>query len=193
VFAGLRNTTGARVIVDSSKHPAEAYLLSVLPQLDLHVLHLVRDPRAVAYSWSRKVAETGDARGRRLDDFGALTSSAWWLAWNATIDALLRPRLGARYLRLRYEDLTARPADAVRSISAFLAEPREPPPFVDGHTVPLSADHTVAGNPRARFRHGPVELRADEEWRSRLPVGPRTAATLVTAPLLRRYGYRVTG
>ncbi len=177
------------MVVDSSKHPADAYLLSTLQQLDLHVVHLVRDPRAVAYSWSRKVPETGDPLGRHLDGFGSLTSSAWWLVWNAAIETLLRRRLGARYLRLRYEDFAERPAEAVRSICALLDEPRDRLPFAHERTIRLDVDHTVSGNPRARFRWGTTELRSDEEWRYRISLRSKAVSTLLAAPLLRRYGY----
>jgi hypothetical protein len=191
LFAGLRKVTGADVVVDSSKHPADAYLLTTLPQLDLYVVHLIRDPRAVAYSWSRMVRETADPRGRLLDGFGSLSSSVWWLVWNAAIETLLRRRLGERYLRLRYEDFVERPAEAVRSIGAFLDEPRLHSPVDEERTVYLHPDHTVSGNPRTRFRRGTIELRADVVWRSRMSAGSKALSTVVAIPLLRHYGYRV--
>jgi hypothetical protein len=39
------------VVVDSSKRPANALLLAASDDIDLFVVHLVRDPRGVANSW----------------------------------------------------------------------------------------------------------------------------------------------
>ena len=67
LYRSIASVTGARVIVDSSKWPTYAFLLSNLPSIDLHILHLVRDPRACAFSWRRtKETEPGvylDKRG----------------------------------------------------------------------------------------------------------------------------------
>lgn len=54
LYKAIRAVTGSRVIVDSSKFPSYGYLLGMVPSVDLYAVHLVRDPRAVAYSWQRK-------------------------------------------------------------------------------------------------------------------------------------------
>ena len=50
----LQAVTGCRVVVDSSKTPAHLAALLTLPGIDVHVVHLVRDSRAVAYSWRQR-------------------------------------------------------------------------------------------------------------------------------------------
>jgi hypothetical protein len=52
----------------------------------------------------------------------------------------------------------------------------------------LGANHIVAGNP-SRFETGPVAVRADDEWRRRLPRRSQLLVALLTMPLLRRFGY----
>jgi hypothetical protein len=54
VYRAIQTITGCSVIVDSSKLPTSGYVLNLIPNLDIYVVHLVRDPRAVAYSWTRK-------------------------------------------------------------------------------------------------------------------------------------------
>ena len=56
VYRAAATLTGSPVVVDSSKHVSLAFVLSHDADLDLRVLHMVRDPRAVAYSWSKEVA-----------------------------------------------------------------------------------------------------------------------------------------
>ena len=50
----------------------------------------------------------------------------------------------------------------------------------------------MAGNPN-RHSAGPVRLALDDEWRTRMPWRDRALGTLLTLPLLGRYGYRVGG
>ncbi len=40
-----------------------------------------------------------------------------------------------------------------------------------------------------RFSAGKTPLRLDEQWRTELPGGDRRLVTMLTAPMLRRYGY----
>ncbi|HEX7838698.1 MAG TPA: hypothetical protein VF469_14580, partial [Kofleriaceae bacterium] len=53
-YRAIAEITGAKVIVDSTKIPGEAALLPSVEGIDPLYLHLVRDPRAVAHSWSRQ-------------------------------------------------------------------------------------------------------------------------------------------
>lgn len=61
LYVALAETTQSSVIVDSSKLPSYAWLLSQVPEIDLRVVHLVRDPRAAAWSWLRKKDLPDDA------------------------------------------------------------------------------------------------------------------------------------
>jgi hypothetical protein len=68
-----------------------------------------------------------------------------------------------------------------------LAAPAGPVP---DRTVTMNTTHTVGGN-NNRFRTGPVQLREDTEWRSRLYRLDRAAVTTVCSPLMAQYGYRL--
>lgn len=63
-------------------------------------------------------------------------------------------------------------------------------PFMGERGVELGASHTVSGNPN-RFQTGMVRLRPDDEWVSRIRLRDRTLVTLLTFPLLARYGYPI--
>lgn len=67
LYRAACEASGAAVAVDSSKHASLAFCLRWRPDLDLRVLHVVRDSRAVAYSWTKQVrrpeAEPGGDTG----------------------------------------------------------------------------------------------------------------------------------
>jgi hypothetical protein len=178
VYRAVRDATGARVIVDTSKFASEAAALLHVDDIDVRALHMVRDPRAVAWSWHRQKAYIG----RR----GGLDSTWNWIGFNLAAEAVAR-RLPGRTLRLRYEDFTAEPERAVAGVLRLAGEVAECSP-VRGRTVNLGTNHTVTGNPD-RFLSGCVEIRDDGAWRSGLPVHHRRQVTALALPWLRRYGY----
>jgi hypothetical protein len=169
---------GRRLVVDGSKYPAEAAALLGRRDLDVRVLHVVRDPRATAFSYRR-------AKGY-IDPRGPAESSAYWLAFNLASD-LVGAAAAGRYLRIRHEDLAARPRDVVAEVMRFAGLDGEPPVDAAGR-VRLGGNHTVTGNPD-RLSRGTVTIRTDERWRAELPAPAAAVATAVAMPLLRRYGY----
>jgi hypothetical protein len=189
LYRAIRDTTGSRVIVDSSKVPAYGYVLGSLPGIDLRVVHLVRDSRAVAYSWMRQKAQPDRGGNQDMHRAGPLAGGVLWSIWNATAEALWTS-VPERYLRLRYEDFVREPEVAVRRILRWMGEGPSDLPFLDGHTATLGTSHTVAGNPN-RLDTGSVPIRPDAEWSSRMARRDRTLVTGLTWPLLRRYGYPV--
>lgn len=187
LYRAIAAVTGARVIVDSSKRPSDAALLRLLPGFDPSFVHLVRDPRAVAYSWRRHKLELDSGRTEEMPRRGPLRSTAGWAAVNLAADAVRR-RVPSRSILLRYEDFVSEPRRALERITNLLGEEAVELPLLDDHTVLLGPNHTVSGNP-SRFSAGAVRIQADDEWNWRLDAGGRIVATAVAWPLLRRYRY----
>jgi hypothetical protein len=186
LYRAIRSVSDARVVVDSSKLPGYGFVLGLLPAIDLRVVHLVRDPRATAFSWLRLKEQPDRGAPGVMRRKGPSTAAALWTAGNGAADALWSGRRAA--LRLRYEDFTASPGPAVDRVLELAGEPGAPSPLVGERTVELGVHHTVAGNPD-RLRTGRVELRADREWRGRMRGRDRALVTALTWPLLLRYGY----
>jgi hypothetical protein len=183
--------TGARVVVDSSKRAQDAAVIAGLNRFDHYVLHIVRDPGAVVFSWGRRDKTIRLADGTKaMETRGPLSSVGRWTENCAGAEVLRGFVPPERWMFLRYEDFTAEPRTTVSRILAFLGEDATVP-FIDEHTVVLSPNHTVAGNPN-RFRVGRVAIRLDDEWRRRMPRSRRLMVRALTWPLLRRYGYRLT-
>lgn len=187
LYQAIASLADARVVVDSSKQPPFALVASTLPGVELSIVHMVRDPRAVAFSWSRPKPSPGRASGK-MERYGPLYSSNRWTGWNLAIEAL-RGRAEGRYHLLRYEDLARDPRQALEKVMALVDEPRALPFLTDAGAV-LAATHTASGNPN-RFTHGPVAIRPDTAWRQQMPVGLGWSSTIPALPLLARYGYRL--
>lgn len=183
LYQAIGEVSGARVIVDSSKDPSFGHLLAVSDRIDLSVVHLVRDSRAVAHSWTRDKHDPGT--GRPMAQQSVARSGLQWTAANAAASWLNRRVVGS--LRLRYEDLVSNPGGAVGQVLGLLGESGRLP--LEGNRVLLNRGHTVSGNP-LRFETGPLEIAEDDAWRIELPWWDRVVATGLSWPALLRYGYR---
>jgi hypothetical protein len=188
LYGAIASVTGSRVIVDSSKEPAHGYAMSLIPEVDLYVLHLIRDPRAAAYSWQKKKRQPDSETREFMHRKTPAQSAVLWDAWNAAAEALWR-HTPERYLRLRYEDFVTQPRASFERILKLLGENAEPP-LASEREVRLGVSHTVSGNPN-RFDTGAVELRSDEAWNKEMQPKDRAMVTGLTLPLLLRYGYEL--
>jgi hypothetical protein len=175
---------GAGVVVDSSKHASLAHCLRA-EGLDVRVVHVIRDPRAVAHSWSRTVERPED--GRPMTRWGPVRTAIHWMAQNTGLELLARQ--GTPVTKVRYEDLVADPAATLTTLARDLGLSAARLSFLEGTTARLGPAHTASGNPM-RFHVGPVQLRRDDSWRSALPVRDRRLVDALTWPLRGRYGYR---
>ncbi|HEY2671592.1 MAG TPA: sulfotransferase [Rugosimonospora sp.] len=186
VYRAAAQVSGARAVIDSSKHASLAYCLRWSDQIDLRVIHMVRDSRGVAYSWTRS-QDQPVATPEEPDRYQPGRAAMLWNAHNAAF-GLLRRR-GVAVHRIRYEQLLADPAGTVRRIAEFAGlDGIGSLDFLTGDAVRLRPCHSAGGNPM-RFASGELALRRDEGWRASIPPRQRRLVGALTAPLLTVYGY----
>lgn len=170
------------VVIDSSKHASLAFCLAAAG-VDVHVVHVVRDPRAVAHSWRRRVERPED--GRPMTHWSPSRTSLHWLSENLGLGLLARR--GVPVTRVRYEDLLGAPADTLRRLVARIGLSCRLD-FLSGSWAELSTAHTASGNP-IRFTVGRTELTRDDSWRAAAGSRQLRLVTALTWPLMIKYGY----
>ena len=190
-LAAFAHVTGARVVVDTSKRAEDAAVLAAVDGIEHYVLHIVRDPRAVVHSWRRAKSFYAGGSQRTMGTRRLPSTVRRWIENCLSTELLLRQLPAGRRLRIRYEDFSANPRAVVGQIISLLGESGEAP-FEDDHTVRLGANHIVAGNP-SRFTTGSVQIKADDEWASRMPRRDQLFVEWATKPLMYRYGYAGRG
>jgi hypothetical protein len=190
LYHGVATASGAEVVVDSSKHASTAALLRRTPGIDLRIAHLVRDPRGVAHSWSRVVKRPDVVQGAgEMARLGTGRVAARWSSTNLLFEVLRLVERARPSMRLRYEDVVDDPSRQLSRLLALAGEAKPEPGVVRGHHADLGVQHTVSGNP-LRFHAGPIEIRADDRWRSAMSRPDRWTVTALTVPLWPLYGYR---
>jgi hypothetical protein len=188
VYVAIGAVAGATVVVDSSKHISDAFILRGANSFRFRVAHLVRDSRGVAYSWTKQVAKPETVHeGNAMRRFHPGRMALRWMSYNLLFHLL--SATGVPSLRVDYETLVARPQEETERILRFSGLAPVSLDAIEGRSVRLEPTHTVAGNPM-RFTVGTLDLRVDDEWREKFPAGQRRWVTILTWPLLRRYGYR---
>ncbi len=185
LYGAIAEVSGCRVIVDSSRMTAYARLLArALPEARVIPLHLVRDPRAVVFSWQRRASRAGAPMAVALRPKHALRAALEWNVQNALAEAWRRRDGGAL---VRYEDLIAEPVRALRSALAPAGLSAEAD-FIEGDVARLQPGHSLEGNVY-RLARGDVPLRLDDAWQTGLSPGLRRQVTLLCWPLMQRYRY----
>lgn len=170
IARALLDVTGKRVFLDTSKDLSPVPHLARHPELDLKVLHLVRDPRAFLHS----------TRKRR--EVKAASLSRHWRHIHARSLELGKSLGPERFRSLSFESFCARPDETLEELCSFLGV----------ESVPLRdrADevvHHIMGN---RARLAPVgEIRLDESWRESLSNVDRRACLRAAGSIASAYGY----
>jgi hypothetical protein len=200
IYEAVQRVSNASVIVDISKDIPYAVLLSRTPGVELNILHLIRDSRGVAYSWSKanvtrpEYSNISELRDVPMARRPPVAAALGWAVRNTLIH-LCAPRASER-LRVRYESLVCEPVEYMSRIVQFALRSnsdliRLPAVFREGAYISMPA-HTLGGNP-VRFARGKTSLTPDMAWRAKLPRGHRYVVTGLTLPWLIAYRTVFTG
>ncbi len=164
--------TGSNVIIDSSKYPSTALLAGLIPNVELHVVHVVRSPHSVVASWTRKNGYLA------VHPPGKVVS--WWWAYNVLSEAL--KSRAKTYRLVRYEDFARNPGPVLQDITADVTGNPLPMDFLEGSEATVQVQHSLAGNP-SKFNTGKIKIRDANT------VSKGSMIDLLTFPLQRRYQY----
>lgn len=188
LYEAIQGVSGTRVILDSSKKPVRAYALLASRSLDVRVLHLVRDGRGVV--WSRLKSLDRDVDAGIPKDWPATRpwrTTVHWTQVNLESEWVARRAGEANASRVEYESFVERPGELLERISSVVGEDLSG--LVNGlaNGQEMHPGHRVGGN-RMRLS-GPVRLRPDMEWTTKLKPTDRRTFWRMAGWLARRYGY----
>ena len=186
LYQAIADEMGSEVIVDTSKHPSYSALVDMLPNTEVYVVHFIRDPRAVAYSWGSKKFKPDE--GKYMAQLPAYVSALRWLTWNLGGFLLWRSQ-SKHYLRVHYEDFTKEPRTTIATILQFMGEARENLPFTSEDEVLLGSNHIAIGNPNRMDSQGTVQIKYDARWKTKMTLFNKAVVVFITWPLLIWFQY----
>lgn len=185
IYQAIQTVTGADVILDSTRFLTHgAVLAHWLDDIDVYIVHLVRDPRAVAYSWKKK-------RRAEAKRYPPIRTALRWNIWNLGTHLLARDKKAFKYMRLHYEDLTQNPKQSTDRILEFVGKSDTQLPFITPTEVKAVVKHHIlAGNKQSRFENTETfKIKYDDRWQSGLSIWQKLIVMSITLPLLIWYRY----
>ena len=173
IARAVLEVTKKEVFFDASKNPRIAARLAERSDVDLRLIQLVRDPRAVLHSTlKRNRAVSLELVGRH------------WLRTHRGAQWVARSMPRRSCFRLNYETLCEAPEETLASLCRFLGtEPR------DLVRAAASGEHHLIGNDMRKTRFQAVRL--DDSWRERLSAAQADRIARMTRPLGRSLGYEI--
>jgi hypothetical protein len=188
LYRSIVEVSGKRIIVDSSKHPARALALSLNDDINLKLIHLVRDGRGVLWSYKKRF-DKNEAGGvqSQIEPKPTWQIAIQWMAINLFSELAASRVSDGKRIRLRYEDFVASPKLALKRVGEIidLDMKKLGTEVSDGRM--MSVGHIIAGN-RLRMK-GRVRLNPDMEWKKKLAEKDKQLFESVAGWLVDRYGY----
>lgn len=170
----VTKVTNSQILMDSSKLPHRLKFLLRIPELEVKVIHLVRDGRGVAHTY---IQDNG---------WSVEKSAIEWRRGILAAEKLLARLDRDKWIQVRYEDLCSDPQGELEKLCVFLD--------LDPSQVNMdfrSAGLHVFGN-KMRLSSEQV-IRLDNKWRTELTDSQVSTIEHLVGEQLVRYGYSVNG
>lgn len=189
LYQGIQKVSGSRIIVDSSKVSMYSLALNLIPNFDVHTIHLNRHSCGVAYSKQKLVKrEEVYWETAYMDKYSPLFSSYKWVMRN--LSAGILKYTTSKYFHLKYETLAESPQKSLECVSTFLDIPIQDLSLLGSKQLAdQQKGHMFGGNPM-RFNIRSTSIRLDDVWKTSLPLSHKFVVYLLTWPVLFLSGYK---
>ena len=177
--------SNAEFIVDGSKYPMYGFMLSLLPNTEVYMIHLVRDPRAVAFSWTRKKIFNPVSK-REMPRKSIFQGTFMWIKNNLIVE-FVKLFYFKNSLFVKYEEFSSYPELCITNILNWLTKLTNDTTTLSGYR---EDQHSTSGNP-VRYDKGEIIIKPDFEWKGKLSLKQKILVTLLSLPLLILYKYPV--
>jgi len=188
LLRAIAESGSAQIVADSAKNPVRALAFLRGGAIDVALVHLVRDPRGVAWSKRKLVRWRGLPNWLRHPVAIVLRSAFDWNFANLFTQLVASRFKAVPYVRVRYEDLVRDPEGTLTRVGQATGIDLAPLGGRAAGSEPLAFGHIMAGN-LARQR-GTRPLALDVDWQQNAPRWIRWTIWFMTGWLARRYGYR---
>jgi hypothetical protein len=189
-FESIRAVSGKPIIVDSSKDLVRAFALSMVPGIDLRLVHLVRDGRGVIAS-RRKTFQKDLQAGIEWDHEGhpMWKSLVRWVGLNLEAEWICGQLDPAKTTRLRYEDFVGHPANALEQIGALVGLDFTDVADAASSGATMLVGHNCGGNRMRKSESIRLQSGAGT-WENALSPTEEQLSWALIGWLMRRYGYK---
>jgi len=185
----IATLSGGKIIVDSSKTPSQLICLKQIPGLNIKVVQIIRDGRAVAYSWAKRKKSITTKSGKKayMPQRSYSSSMIRWAAENYWMGANCGDTPNTPIM---YEKFVAHPYQELKQVIGDLDLDSKGLEMLNANEMNLSKTHSVGGN-FIRFSTEKMEIRPDMEWKKNISKWKSVYLGLLTLPLMKKYHYPI--
>ena len=181
VFQSICKVSKKHILLDSSKRVYRLSLLEKSDEIELVILHLVRDVRAYAYSSFKTEIKKGASN---LVYFKK--ASSWFIK---NLFVYIKNFHKPNYLLIRYEDFVLNPD---RNLSKIYDKLKIESSIMDDLlNSKQSESHQFSGNSRV-FDQSNINLKLDTRYLSEVSNLYWAISTLISFPALKLFGYKLS-
>lgn len=184
--------SGSAVVVESSKIAVRLKFVLRMPEINVRVIRLLRDGRAVALTYMQP-GEYADAKDAELRGGGFGNSefhkslkmqdaAHQWRRCNEEAEQILAGIPSSEQFSTSYEEVCRNPTETLNKIFTFLGVPA-----MDSVDSFRSSEHHVIGNGMRLDTDNRIQL--DERWRTAHTEADLALFDSVAGSLNQRYGY----
>ena len=179
LLSAVRKQSRCDIIVDSSKRHYRLQTLLSSGLFNVVIIHLIRDPRAYAYSSMLTEMRKGSSSNiffKKLIDWTRKNFGIWLIyGWRK------------KYLRMRYEDLVEDPQRQMQRLIELLSKQVGKSSFNDPSGV---SSHEFSGNSRS-IKKGLAEVKLDTRYLSGVTTKRWFVASLIVVPITMLFRYPI--
>lgn len=184
LYRAICAASGVTTVVESSRYPGRAMALAFSPDVDVYVIHLVRDARGVICSQLKQSKK----RGQRVKRYPARRVVHWSVInLMSSLSALIFP--SAKFKLQRYESFASSPIPAMKQLMDFCGMNDVQDSASATGKYELQPVHIFSANDN-RFEQGTIDIKPDTAWRDSLAAPTRQFISLLTGLQMKCYGYR---
>jgi len=189
LFSLIIKNSNSNCVVDSSKMPTRGYFLSLMEEFDVYILHIVRDPRAVCWSMYKPLKkDLENGVQKNIPGTPIIKTIKTWLG-NAWMSLKVKKQFNNNYMLINYDRLIQDNETVLDEISKFTNVDFSEVAKMIKRDDEFTKFHTVAGN-RLRMAEK-IKLTYDDSWKKNLSLWQKFCITLLTLPLLKKFGFKV--
>lgn len=186
MYRAIQQTGGKKYLVDSSLTPKRAFAQSMNPNIDLYLIHLVRDGRGVIWSLMKPDKKIP---AKVYIPAPPQHTTRYWISANLQSAWVFRNVEQKKRKLIRYEDFATNPAFVLSEIGELIGEDLSGLIEDTKLTNINQVRHTVGGN-RVRFQKDEdIQIRPDFAWMENLSEKDRRVFWRRAGWLARRFGY----
>lgn len=184
LYRAIHLVGGSPILVESSLSPRRGFGLTKNHDIDLYLIHMVRDGRGVIWSLMKPGKKI---MTKKYVPAPPLRTTRYWISANLQSLFVSSQVRREKKMLLRYEDFVTNPTETLTRIGEWIGEDLSGLIADFSLTNPDEERHTVGGN-RIRMKKD-IRIRADFAWHEHLSQKDRKLFWRAAGWLAKRFGY----